>query len=640
VHNLSIIHKVIMNVPLRKPTLLTRASLALVFSALASPFSSAANLYWDSNGAAAGAGATPTGTWGVDGFWNGNADGTGATSDYVSGSDVYFSAGSDAVDPYTVTLSGTQSVNGINVTSSGAVTLSGSGELRVGAGGVTTSGTLVNSTKTLLTANQTWDIDGTVDQSAVMSGTYGIVKTGTGTLEFSAGSANTQFSSLRISEGTVKVTGLGVLGLQNTITLDNVAGVVLDFTGAQNSKGFAALNGGGSIGGHIIAATSLSFYGGASTVGDYSGVISGAGGFSMQGAGKQILRGNSTFSGAVTVSRGGTLTFTSISDINGAASALGIARSISGRLNLGSANEATVNSTLQYIGTGHSSNRHIYLQGTTAGGIIDASGTGALVLSGSIVSSGAGTKTLTLTGTSTAANTISNIIPNNSETNVTHLKKTGSGTWVLGGANTYTGTTSIEAGTLLVNGSINAASAVSVSAGATLGGSGTVGAVTVGGILAPGNSIGTLNTGGLSFGAASSLAIELGRTDGIASSDRVNVTGGVSILDGASLSLTLSGGTPQAGDIFFLIINDGIDAIDGQFTQLNGVATSLIEGAVFEWNAIQWQVTYLADYGSGSFTGGNDLALLATIPEPGTWALLATSGVALALFRRRSQKVG
>ena len=74
------------------------------------------------------------------------------------------------------------------------------------------------------------------------------------------------------------------------------------------------------------------------------------------------------------------------------------------------------------------------------------------------------------------------------------LRKDGLGTWTLGGANTYTAPTVVSNGTLLVNGSLVAASAVTV-AGGTLGGTGTInGPVVVNpeGTLAPGASIGTL----------------------------------------------------------------------------------------------------------------------------------------------------
>ncbi len=54
------------------------------------------------------------------------------------------------------------------------------------------------------------------------------------------------------------------------------------------------------------------------------------------------------------------------------------------------------------------------------------------------------------------------------------LEKTGEGTMLLDAANTYTGTTVVSAGTLLVNGSL-AASAITVSSGAAFGGIGAVG---------------------------------------------------------------------------------------------------------------------------------------------------------------------
>ncbi len=69
------------------------------------------------------------------------------------------------------------------------------------------------------------------------------------------------------------------------------------------------------------------------------------------------------------------------------------------------------------------------------------------------------------------------------------LVKAGTGTLTLSGTNTYTGPTSINAGTLRVNGNQTAATGlVSVASGATLGGSGILGgAVTVadGGHIAP-----------------------------------------------------------------------------------------------------------------------------------------------------------
>lgn len=70
--------------------------------------------------------------------------------------------------------------------------------------------------------------------------------------------------------------------------------------------------------------------------------------------------------------------------------------------------------------------------------------------------------------------------------------KVGAGTLVLTGTNSYTGTTSVNVGTLRVNGDQSAAfGGVSVAAGATLGGTGVIGGATsIAGVHAPGASPG------------------------------------------------------------------------------------------------------------------------------------------------------
>ena len=78
-------------------------------------------------------------------------------------------------------------------------------------------------------------------------------------------------------------------------------------------------------------------------------------------------------------------------------------------------------------------------------------------------------RTLTLTGSNTGDNGISGNLANSTGGGVLSVSKTGNGTWVLSGAaNTYTGATTVTAGTLaLVGGS--QASPISVASGATLG---------------------------------------------------------------------------------------------------------------------------------------------------------------------------
>ena len=77
------------------------------------------------------------------------------------------------------------------------------------------------------------------------------------------------------------------------------------------------------------------------------------------------------------------------------------------------------------------------------------------------------------------------------------FQQNGPGTTILTAINTYTGATTVNAGALIVNGSI-ANSAVTVNSGALLAGTGTVGAATInsGGTFAPGNSPGTMTVAG------------------------------------------------------------------------------------------------------------------------------------------------
>ncbi|SUA99563.1 Extracellular serine protease precursor [Pannonibacter phragmitetus] len=109
------------------------------------------------------------------------------------------------------------------------------------------------------------------------------------------------------------------------------------------------------------------------------------------------------------------------------------------------------------------------------------------------------------------------------------LTKEGAGRLNLTGVNTYTGGTTVAGGTLSVNGSIASSSMVTVLDGGTLGGTGTTGALRIarGGVLAPGNSIGTLNVNGdVTFDPGSVYRVEV---DQSGNSDRLAATGTITI---------------------------------------------------------------------------------------------------------------
>jgi autotransporter-associated beta strand protein len=111
------------------------------------------------------------------------------------------------------------------------------------------------------------------------------------------------------------------------------------------------------------------------------------------------------------------------------------------------------------------------------------------------------------------------------------LSKAGAGTLTLNGTN-YAGTTTVTGGKLVANGPVAGGAAVNI--GGTLGGtatySGTI-VVDTGGIIAPGNSVGTITTGGLTLGGGSILNFEFNNTP---ANDYIDVTnsGGLTINGG------------------------------------------------------------------------------------------------------------
>lgn len=124
------------------------------------------------------------------------------------------------------------------------------------------------------------------------------------------------------------------------------------------------------------------------------------------------------------------------------------------------------------------------------------SDTAAISITGSVSSGVNFNKTLELAG-SHAASEISGAIANGAG-NVS-LSKSGSGTWTLtNNTNSYTGSTLVNAGKLVIDGNISTSSLTTVKESATLGGSGTVSGVIVeaNGSFAPGNHAGTLTLAG------------------------------------------------------------------------------------------------------------------------------------------------
>lgn len=203
------------------------------------------------------------------------------------------------------------------------------------------------------------------------------------------------------------------------------------------------------------------------------------------------------------------------------------------------------------------------------------------------------------------------------------LTKTGAGTQILSGTNTYTGNTTVSTGTLLINGSTSASSAVSVASGATLGGNGTIGgATTITGILAPGNSIGTLNVtsnvtwvGAATAGATTNWLFELGTSN---TSDKLNITG--NFLKDTSLGTT------------FMFDFAG-SANEGTFTLVDWTGTTGFSVGDFSYTNLGGGLT-------GTFNfNGSQLDFIA-VPEPSTaWSMAAGLAMVVIFAHRRRRQM-
>ncbi|MBL9161836.1 MAG: autotransporter-associated beta strand repeat-containing protein [Planctomycetaceae bacterium] len=254
------------------------------------------------------------------------------------------------------------------------------------------------------------------------------------------------------------------------------------------------------------------------------GPISGTAGMTKQGSGDLSLSASNSFTGGFVI-RGGIVGLFDDGALN-AAAPNPVAFEASGTLGL----------------FGHS----VFVSGlSTAPGLTSA-----------VVENGSPTNVSTLTVAVGAAttNTFAGVI-RNGDSAPFRLKKSGAGVLHLTGANTYTGPTTVEQGTLRVDGSI--AGEITVKSGAALVGTGAIGsAVTLeaGGTLAPGNSAGVMSVGGLSMNDDATLVMEIGGPVAGAQYDRIvtaNSFGALAFNGTLQVSL-INGFAPIAGQSFDL----------------------------------------------------------------------------------------
>lgn len=434
-----------------------------------------------------------------------------------------------------------------------------------------------------------------------------IAKSGDGLLTLTANSTASFIT--RINAGTVSVAEPSDLGGgTNVIVFPTGSTGTIQFTGANtfSSAKTITLTGNGIV--DVPDQATLS---------NSTSAVSGAGNLTKTGGGTLFFSSATnanTFTGALII-KGGIVSVTRLANA-GTASGIGAATSDAGNLVLDGG-------VLRLSPTAASpaETDRLFTLGLSGGGF-EASGTGANTMSftntGAAALSGSGPRTFTLTGSNTGANLVAAILGDNG--GPTSVSKSGTGTWTLSGANTYSGTTGVNAGTLLVNGTHTNAGNYTVAPNATLGGAGGVITLASGrsvnatgtsgnlATIAPGSGIGTLtvNAGdGVILGDHGNLAIELAG----ASADQLRVGGNLdlqSTLDRLTISGTADGVTS------YVIATYG-GALNGTFASITNMPAN-----------------YTIDYG----TGFNSQITLA-VPEPGSMALLGLCAAAVLMRRRR-----
>ncbi len=410
--------------------------------------------------------------------------------------------------------------------STGALVFAG-GTLRLGTG---LTDDISTRTISFLLGGGTLDTNG-IDltlANSLGSGLGGFTKAGAGNLTLNGTATYTGNSVLSL--GTITIGANNALGNGGNLTL--AGGTTLAFSGAQTlTHGLVTTTGASPAitgAGTISASTGFFFnHTGDTTIG---AVLAGAGGVLKAQPNVVTLTGASTYAGTTEV-QNGTLSFNSIGNVGGGASALGAPTTAeAGIIRMGYTGTAT---TLNYTGSGHSSDRIIGMQGTTGSVTLDADGTGALALTGGVRFEMAGNKTLILRGSSAPA--IDNSIGGLTEIGgVLTLNKADSNTWVVNGGNTYTGVTQVDNGTL----KIGATDALPIGTTVRLGSGTTAGTLdlngfnqTIGSLLSQTNSASVTNQ--ILVGAGNTLTINGAVSIGVDVEDsttKLNALGGGAIV--------------------------------------------------------------------------------------------------------------
>ncbi len=417
----------------------------------------------------------------------------------------------------------------------------------------------------------TWILNGT--------NTYtGATNINGGMLQFGKLVSQSASSAVAVASGATLAVNLGGTGEWTTGASGNgTIGGLLAGLGGQS---------GGTVNytGSVTLGFDTSNAGSAQT---YSGDIANVGttlGLRKLGTGTLVLSGGNTYTGATTIN-GGTLKFAKQASLYNNNTGSWTAANVKVRnggtlaLNVGGTNEFTAGNVTTLLANLGGAN------GTSTNGFAAGSSIG-----------------FDTTNASGGTFTVADLIADSTGTGggAIGLTKLGAGKLVLSNTNTYSGATTVSAGTLYVTGALSN-SAVTVQNGAAIGSNGAAGSLDAGLTI---NLGGRLDLTGATLGSTSS--------------------GVLTIANGQSLTLDQLTFQDLVGWDWANADAGTYQLIDGSFTINWGSTAYLDAGSAY-------------DFGNGKkgyFESGSLNAVVFSIPEPRA-ALLGGLGVLLLLMRRR-----
>ncbi len=335
----------------------------------------------------------------------------------------------------------------------GKLTLNGNSLIVSSLNGASATHTVenANATPASLTIGNSANAPSTfagVLQNGTGGGALSLIKAGTNTLTLS-GATNTSTGGITINAGTLVYTAdtnLGASGTRN-----------LTFGGSATLTGFD----GSSLGSITVNSGTASI-----TAANYTFTsASGAGAihFNTAGSSKNINLGNAdAFTGDLRLRYLGN--YNNLGNVLVQFSDLGDA--VGSKLQIESgqsdSNQGGAIALSGNVGPLIFNNRQIQILARTASNNIlrdnifannnpSAANTWVINTNLSYLENYAGTRNFILSGSNTGANAFNGVISNFSGSSLVAFAKTGAGTWILGGSNTYTGATTITTGTLSIS---------------------------------------------------------------------------------------------------------------------------------------------------------------------------------------------